>query len=133
MTHATSRLYVGQHGDASVSWPYPTQFHPSEVDEKLYLANMDRFLPPSLTKAIRVSQSVTHKLKILMGLLIATVFFNILSVVANKLLPTAEWAAIANFLNAAAAIASLISLIIGALPLVQNFASFGDRHEKTKG
>jgi deoxycytidine triphosphate deaminase len=40
--------YVGQHGDATMSWPYPSQFHTEPLDFESWEAQHWRFLPPPL-------------------------------------------------------------------------------------
>jgi deoxycytidine triphosphate deaminase len=132
MTRPAERPYAGQHGDASVSWPYPAQFHPADFDQKQYLASIDRFLPPSIVRAIRVAESVTQKLHILMGLLITIALLNLSSYGASKLLPATQWPRIIDSLNIAGAIASIISLMIVLLQQARISAFNRDGNEKTK-
>jgi deoxycytidine triphosphate deaminase len=119
MTRAAERPYAGQHGDATVSWPYPSQFHVAQFDQAHYLANMNRFLPPSIVKAIRASQSAAKTLLTVMWLLAVVAVLNVSSYLAGRLVPSAAWPHIIDLLNILGAIASIVSLIVVAVQQVR--------------
>lgn len=105
-------MYVGQHGDATMSWPYPSQFHTNPVDFETIDASCWRFLPPPLRLTIKRLDKVEHNIKRLIGLFSLLLFLNIIVIPIKGFIPS-EWYGLSErVLNITGAFASIIGLVI---------------------
>ncbi len=120
LLHETARPYAGQHGDASVSWPYPAQFHEENFSQREYIADMNRFLPRSIADAVAASLRFSRMLTGLIWLFGALVVIDVASYLASHVNSSAPWASrTVETLNVVGALASMLGLVIVAIQEVR--------------
>jgi deoxycytidine triphosphate deaminase len=104
--------YSGQHGDASMSWPYPSQFHVDSVDQDQYIQSMKRFLPSTITDTVGFSRSAAITLRRVFWMLIIVAILNICAYVMRNTTSTSWGQGLYNLFNLLGTIASVVSLLI---------------------
>ncbi len=104
-----SSPYVGQHGDATMSWPYPSQFHADPVDYHSLEAKCWKSLPRPLRNIISKVIRIEKYLKIL-GMLF--VFLLIVNGVAPFVLEGDKFLIVEKTLDISGSLASIAGLII---------------------
>jgi deoxycytidine triphosphate deaminase len=129
LTRDSAKPYAGQHGDATVSWPYPAQFHSANFAQEEYLANMNRFLPRSISEAVAASLRTAKLLGSLIWLLALIAVLDISSYVASHFLaPNAGGSRLVDVLNIVGALASVIALVLTAIQQVKIVGLRRDKH-----
>jgi dCTP deaminase len=109
--------YIGQHGDATMAWPYPSQFQADKFDLVEYSKHLQRFLPAPFAAAVLVTGSVSTYLKWTIGVLLFLAVGNIASYFLRLANPQATTAALLSLLNVLGAIASIVGLGISIFTL----------------
>jgi deoxycytidine triphosphate deaminase len=109
--------YIGQHGDATMDWPYPSQYQAEKFDLVEYAKHLQRFLPAPLAGAILATGSISRYLKWIIGILTFVAVGNLGSYFIALAKP-ATWAAtLLSVLNVVGAVASIIGLVLSIYTL----------------
>jgi len=112
LNKAASKVYVGQHGDATMSWPYPSQFHTDPIDFDSLDASCWRFLPPPIRQTISKLNKVESHIKWLMVLFGGLIVLNIVFYPLRALLPLNWYTVAEKILNIGGSCASIIGFLI---------------------
>ncbi|GEM_PF-5582253 len=104
--------YVGQHGDATMSWPYPSQFHTEPDDFNSINAIHWSFLPPPLKASLFRLQYVEKCVKWIVLAFIALILVNIALPFYKDFIPPGVYALSERLLNLVGALASIVGLLL---------------------
>ena len=107
-----TRHYVGQHGDATMSWPYPTHFHTEPDDFSSTAAWCWRFLPPPLHQAILRIERIRSYLRWVSIAFIVLLALNIASYFSRFFVPASVLPVLERGLYLAGAFASVAGLLV---------------------
>jgi len=110
LSEDVEKHYVGQHGDATMGWPYPSQYHSDEFDETEYARHSSRFLPAPVASAIQLTATVSRYLRWTISTLTIVASANLATFFLNLLTPQTLTAKLLATLNVVGAIASVIGL-----------------------
>lgn len=109
--------YVGQHGDATMDWPYPSQYHSDEFDATEYARHSTRFLPAPVASAIQVTATVSRYLRWTIVTLIVVASANIVTYFLTLLTPKTWTDKLLAILGVIGTIASIIGLGVSVFAL----------------
>jgi dCTP deaminase len=110
--------YVGQHGDATMTWPYPSQFHTEPIDFESIDATHWRFLPLPLRATISRLQDMERYIKWIAVSFIALILLNIIPPFLRDILPQNVIVIVERSVNLIGAFASIVGLFL-ALALMR--------------
>lgn len=114
-----SRSYIGQHGDAKMSWPYPSQFHTSPADFNLWNASCWKYLPPPIKQSLEKMEKLEDGIKWLLGLFAFLFLINVLFLPIKEFLPVSLYPVSERIFNLFGSSASIIGLLI-SLAYIKN-------------
>jgi dCTP deaminase len=117
LSEEVEKHYVGQHGDATMDWPYPSQFHADHLDPHEYARHSSRFLPAPVAAAIQVTNAVSRYLRWTIATLLVVASANVVTYVLNLLTPKAWTDKLLAILGVVGAIASVIGLGVSLFAL----------------
>ena len=104
--------YVGQHGDATMSWPYPSQFHTEPKNFESGEAEHWQFLPPPFLDLYKRLSLVNKYVKWIFYSFIILLFANILTGPLYPYIPESLQPHIKESLNYLGSAASIIGLLL---------------------
>jgi deoxycytidine triphosphate deaminase len=104
--------YIGQHGDATMDWPYPSQFQADKFDLVEYSKHLQRFLPAPFAAAVLVTGSVSRYLKWTITTLVLVGCGNLASYFLTLAKPGSVTSGLLSLLNVLGGIASIVGLTI---------------------
>jgi len=117
--------YIGQHGDATMDWPYPSQFQADKFDLVEYSKHLQRFLPAPFAAAVLVTGSVSRYLKWTIAILLVVACGNVASYFLTLAKPQGGTATLLSLLNILGAIASIVGLGVTIFTLTISQKSAG--------
>jgi hypothetical protein len=112
------KTYTGQHGDATMSWPFPTQFQTEPVDYGSWNAQHWRFLPPPVIASLDRIVALEAYTKWAIPLLAVLLVINATSLLfpLQTIFPD-SYTQVQNVMNLTGVLASIAGLAIAiALP-----------------
>lgn len=111
------KSYTGQHGDATMHWPYPDQYHMDTFDLATYTRHLHRFLPKPLVDAMLLPRSVRNYLRWSIGVFafVATADVAAFFLMQMSALGWAERAF--QLLSVVGSIASVVGLLLSLVAL----------------
>lgn len=120
MGQNVSKHYVGQHGDAKMSWPYPSQFHTEPEDFTLMDAKCWSSLPPPIRNITSKIVKVERNINLLLYIFITLVFVNVGWISVKGFIPTALSENLDKIINYIGSFASIIGLILSVYMFKKN-------------
>ena len=112
LSQKASRPYVGQHGDATMSWPYPSQFHMDPPDFDSVEATCWRFLPPPIRNTINKLSGLEKNIKLITSIFFFLLIVNVATLPAKEFFPNFWNNDIERILNISGSFASIIGLTL---------------------
>jgi dCTP deaminase len=125
LTSPATKLYTGQHGDATMNWPYPNQFHADDFDLKEYSKHLSRFLPAPIVAAVHVSRTVAKYLRWTIVTLTVLATTNLLAYFLSIATPKGWSDKLLLVLSVIGSVASVVGLAISVLALIQTKPKHG--------
>jgi dCTP deaminase len=119
LSSPATKLYTGQHGDATMNWPYPNQFHADEFDAAEYSKHLKRFLPAPIVAALHVSGVVARYLKWTIATLTVIATTNLLAYFISIVTAQSWPEKLLLVLSVIGSVASVVGLAISILALIQ--------------
>jgi dCTP deaminase len=107
-----AHTYVGQHGDATMSWPYPSQFHTEPPNFSAWDAEHWRFLPPPLRALFYRLSYVERYIKWITISFIILILLNLCMSIFKGFIPPDWYLVIERPLNLLGALASIGGLLL---------------------
>jgi dCTP deaminase len=120
LAEAATVTYTGQHGDAHMSWPYPSQFHlePENFDQ-WDAAHWQSILPP-LRAAMKRQQLANKYLRWISAAFATLVLINIASWMLDELVSVGFYEAIERYLNLVAAFLQIGGFVLSIALFAQH-------------
>ena len=104
--------YIGQHGDAKLSWPYPNQFHTEPEDFDSFDSSAWQFLPPPVKQLIVRLRDAEKYMRWVIYLFGGLLFLNIVKYLGGAFLTSDIQQILERSFSAIGSIASIIGLML---------------------
>jgi deoxycytidine triphosphate deaminase len=124
LSKPVKKMYTGQHGDATLTWPYPGHLHLAKFSVEDYSNEIRRFLPAPLASAIRFMSDVRGYLRWIVSVQVVALITFVLGVFSNQLFSTPLAKAAFDTLSVISGVSSIVGLLLAAMPLIKS------RHER---
>ena len=112
LTKEVTKHYVGQHGDATMSWPYPSQYHTEPEDFTSLSAPCWKFIPPPVRATlIRLSRASTYLKWITFAFVIVTLL-NLTSPILKHYFSQGTYTLLERYISLVGSFASIAGLLL---------------------
>ena len=106
------RHYVGQHGDAMMSWPYPSQFHTEPLDFDQDDSRCWSYLPPPVLDSFRRLRDLGRYMKWIVGAFSVLVVLNVSAQFLQYRLSPQVYSDLERYIGLVGAFASIAGLAL---------------------
>ena len=103
--------YTGQHGDATMSWPYPSQFHTEPPDFEALESNHWQYLPLPVRVSLIRLRYINRYMKWLIVVFVILLLGDLSILYFSKALTVGSFLAAEQIINSVAAFAQIVGLI----------------------